>query len=63
MSIADAQGNWTQIQADRFDRMAGVRALMPGHRRQARSRLTPAEIVEVSVSADNIEPGTGLSSG
>lgn len=39
MPVTDANGNWTQVQMDRADGLAGRRALATGFRRQARARL------------------------
>jgi hypothetical protein len=49
MSISDAAGNWSQIQMDEKDGLAGRRALGAGYRRLARARRAP---VVVPVSPD-----------
>ncbi len=49
MSITDANGNWTQVYANRKDGMLGRRALVHGFRRQMRARIPvdQLEVVEV----------------
>lgn len=46
MPVTDAKGNWTQVQRDRTDGLAGRRALATGFRRQARARLGGAVLAE-----------------
>jgi hypothetical protein len=49
MSIADRTGrNWTQVQAMQRDGLAGRRALLTGHRRQARAVWSPDELIETA---------------
>lgn len=48
MSIRDLQGDWSQINADRADGIAGRRALMKGHRRQLRAAKNLGELEEIT---------------
>lgn len=50
MPVTDARGDWTQVQMDRSDGLAGRRALGTGYRRQARARLLPSELEPVTVA-------------
>jgi hypothetical protein len=44
MSITDASGNWNQINMDQQSGLIGKRAMMNGHRRQARSIIPLSEL-------------------
>lgn len=58
MSISDGS-EWTQIQADKVDGLAGMRAIVPGHRRQVRSRRSGGILIEMDVTANNIRTSSG----